>query len=61
MREKVRYSICLRCKIFVSQLEYEYCGECGTRLIKRCPRCDKDFAAKDIKYCTNCGFDVFTP
>ena len=60
--EIVDYSACPKCgKVFLNILNSrDYCEECGSLLIHRCPRCGKSIDGIDQSRCVICGFDYFS-
>lgn len=47
--------VCSRCNAPVS-IYSEFCRNCGLKLIKKCPKCEK-FVKADIILCNNCGHE----
>lgn len=61
--DDVNFRICSKCNTTFSkpQNDGDYCELCGTKLIKKCPKCNKLIESKDAKYCRHCGAQYFQP
>lgn len=39
-------------------IDWQYCGDCGTRLATRCPSCGEPLPPLGAKYCGHCGVEI---
>ena len=56
MENNNTYKLCYNCEYFCNSLEKkDYCPNCGTKLIDKCPHCGKPIDYPYAKYCPFCG------
>lgn len=56
--EPIYKSLCPKCSVIWEQESDEYCIECGTKLIDKCPKCNKHISLikETPKHCKYCGY-----
>jgi rRNA maturation endonuclease Nob1 len=57
----VHFAACKTCGKIYSKIlnSRDYCDECGSSLLHRCPQCGKNIQSMDEEICKECGFNYF--
>ncbi len=56
MEKHNKFKICPKCNYFCNVKEAgSFCPQCGEKLIKKCPQCEKDITNPYDNYCKHCG------
>lgn len=58
MRQPLKISLCESCNYSTNAGSGEdQCPECGSKLIKKCPRCKKEITDNNHNHCSYCGYE----